>query len=180
MFAIVAIGCATESPAPATGKKAYTQAETNLLTYCTGLTDTAWSIAVRKLAGVKQEEVKAYYAKHPNTELTFAAVDKVYGDTFTHSWDYSVSFFQECALNIAHIPNESSKLGAYCMQNSMLASLAQEYKAAGKTKAQAYELLPVKGNMPKTVVDAVYAKSKTRAVAGMDAWNDCIGPITGK
>jgi hypothetical protein len=116
----------------------------------------------------------------PNTELTFAAVEKVYGDTFTHSWDYSVSFFQECALNIAHIPPESSKLAAYCMQNSMLAGLAQEYKAAGKTKAQAYELLPLKGNTPKAMDDAVYAKSQTRAVATMDAWDDCIGPITGK
>jgi hypothetical protein len=193
LLAVLAVGCATGSAPPAAPPtapvapaastparpKIYTQAEKTLLTYCEGLTDTAWNIAIRKVAGIKKEQVAAYYAKQPNTELTSAAIEKVYGDTFTYPWDYSVSFFQECALNIAHIQPKASELGAYCMQNSMLSGLAQEHKAAGKTREQTYELLPLKGDTPRQMVDAVYAKPQTRAVAMMAAWDDCMAPITG-
>lgn len=186
-FTCFAAGCSAPGPVDqASSSRAassrvipYSQAENRALTYCVGLTDTAWTIADRKLHGAQRAEVEAYYsAKSPNPKLAAATIDKVYSASFTSAWDFGVGFFHECALNMGQISKERSQFGAYCMQNAMLASVAQQYRDNGASKEAAYSALPIKGKTPESVVDAVYAGQKTHASAMMDAWNTCIKPIT--
>jgi hypothetical protein len=155
--------------------------ETKWLTYCVGLTDTAWSVANRKIAGEKREQVEAYYAGLPDKDfgvaprkLVGATIDKVYGEGFSHTWDYSVAFFGECAANLAHVPAARLRLGSYCMQNAMLSGIAEQFRENGASKEQAYQGMPIKGDTPNSLVDKVYAEKRTRAVAIMDGWNGCV------
>ena len=186
-------GCASTTPAPApvpapnspagtpqVHMTRYSQAQVTRLTYCVGLTDTAWSISTMKASGKTREQIRATYANHPNPTLINAEIDEVYGATFTHVWDYSVQFFRECAVNVGQVAADSTDTGAYCVQNAMMSSQAQEYRAAGKTKQEAYASLPIKGDKPKSLVDTVYAGNLDRAHTMLDAWNTCIAPMTVK
>jgi hypothetical protein len=191
----IASGCSSSAPvhpnldskasAPPKVSDDYSREENKWLTYCVALTDTSWSIASQKLSGVDRETVRAYYATKTkeqsakqNMELYNAAIEKTYAEPFSNSWDYSVSFFRECALNMAQVKAERSNLAAYCMQNAMLAELAHGAKEAGETKEKAYAASPLKGNSPKAVYDNVYAKNQTRVDAMLGAWNACMAPIT--
>lgn len=184
-MAFALAGCASTTPAPkqqdgAAAKQVdrYTRDQNTRMTYCVGLTDTAWSIATMKLAGKSKDEVRQTYAKHPNPTLINAEIDEVFSNTFSGAWDYSVQFFRDCAVNLANVAPGSTDTGAYCMQNAMLSSQAQEYKAAGKSKKQAYQSLPIPGATPKSLVDKVYAGHDDRANAMLNAWNSCMAPVT--
>jgi hypothetical protein len=180
-------GCSSTPPAPksqtASATKPvdrYSKDQVGRLTYCVGLTDTAWSIATMKLAGKSKEEVRKSYANHPNPTLITAEIDEVFSNSISRAWDYSVQFFRDCAVNVANVATASTDTGAYCMQNAMLSGLAQEHKAAGMSKKQAYESLPIPGETPKALVDAVYKNSDDRANAMLNAWNTCIAPVTNR
>ena len=104
----------------------------------------------------------------------------MFAGTYTNAWDYSVQFFRDCAVNVADVAAGSTDTGAYCMQNAMLSGLAQEYRAAGRSKKEAYESLPIKGDTPKSLVDTVFAGKQDRAKAMLEAWNACMAPVTSK
>jgi hypothetical protein len=178
-LAALLAGCAAGQPQPQKSAAPYTRAEKTQLTACIGLTDTARAIAQRKLTQEPIEIVKAYYATQPNAGLTVPTVDKVYADTFTHWWDYTVSFFRECAENLAGVAGTRGDLAAYCMQNGMIAGIAQEFRAAGKPKPDAYSQFQGMGTTPREIVDRVYGKSASRAEEQLAEWNNCMDPITG-
>jgi hypothetical protein len=177
-------GCASTAPPPSNNKAVagtqtvhYSREQKTRLTYCMGLADTAWNIATMKLAGKTKEQVRATYASHPNPTLILAEIDEVFGRKFTHTWNFTVDFFRECAVNVAKLRAESTGTAAYCLQNAMLSGLAQEQKAAGRSKQQAVDGLPIKGDTPTALVNKVYAGDQTRAAAMMSAWNDCVDPM---
>jgi hypothetical protein len=176
--AFMLTGCVATAPAPTSGVDLYSQQENNHLTYCVGLTDSAWSIATMKLAGKTRDQVRQFYARHPNQKLITAEIDKVYSGTFTRAWDYSVQFFRDCAVHVGNVAPGATDTAAYCMQNAMLSGVAQEYKAAGKSQQQAYAGLPIQGDTPKSLVETVYANQDDRSGAMLRAWNSCIGTVT--
>jgi hypothetical protein len=133
-----------------------------------------------KLAGKSIEQIRSTYSRHPDQTLIQAEIDEVFGRTYTNSWDFTVEFFRECAVNIAGVPAGDTDTGAYCFQNAMLSGLAQEHQAAGKSKAQAIESLPIKGSTPTLLVSQVYAAKRTRAEAMMNAWEICMKPMVAR
>jgi hypothetical protein len=174
-------GQTQESPAATQpAERPYSAAEKTRMTLCVGLTDNAFSIADARLAGRLAADLKAEYAVRPEAHLLVPLVDKVYADTFSHSWDYAVAFFNACALNVAQVPRTRSGLAAYCMQNSMIASIAYNSKNAGASREQTYKLFAqLPAEAPRKIVDQVYANSKSRPEQIADTWNSCMAPLTG-
>jgi hypothetical protein len=173
-------GCATGSVEPQKPRpKHYTKQEHGRLTYCVGMADTAQYVATSKLRGAPIERVKSQYDSKPNTRLHLATVDKVYGASFTSAWDYTVSFFKECAQELAHVPASRADMAAYCMQNGMIADVAHTYKNSGAPREKAYTHFAQFGSKtPKSIVDWVYASSKGRAEIKLEVWNTCMSEIT--
>src|SRR5262249_19585043 len=101
-------------------------------------------------------------------------------DSFKSPWDYTVGFFEECAANVAEVPETRVGLASYCLQNGMIASVAETYHEKGVPKEAVYQQLAAfRGPTPKQVIDTVYAESKDRAAASLGAWNTCMAPISG-
>ena len=188
VVAMLAVGCATSSPpatksssAPAARAPKYSANEKTQLTICMGLTDTAKTVADLKRQGLTAQQIKDRRTTGPMLETYRATVDKVFGDTFEHPLDYAMSFFGECALNMADVPKERVNFASYCMMNSIIASTAQTYKASGLPKEDAYKAFAQLGTeTPKRIIDGIYAANKSRAAAGIDEWNGCMDPISGK
>lgn len=162
---------------PAAAGKGYSTQERTKLILCVGLTDTAWTVAREKKAGVTKEAVRARYTKMPKPELAFATVDKVFQDEVGHPWDYAVKFFKECAENLANVPQHRTDLGAYCVQNVMIAGLALEKKTAGVAQDEAARSFSAfKSETPRKIVGRVYASAEQRGPLLMGEWESCIGP----
>src|SRR5580658_4055495 len=109
-----------QTTTPGTG---YTEKEYNALQSCHAMTMTAWMGAIRKLNGTSLADAKKYYdgrVEAAEKDVIFRVFDKVYGDSFTNAWDYAVSFFGQCAQEIANVGKDRSSLASYCMQNSMI------------------------------------------------------------
>lgn len=169
-------GCAT-STKPA--NKKYTAREKTNMTYCIGMTDTARYIAEQKNKGTPMEDVKNYYVSKPNAKLNIATVDKVYASTFSSVWDYSISFFNECAYNLAAVPAERVNLASYCMQNQLIADVAHTFKSTGKPKDQAYAFFAKFNNdTVNAVIDKTYASNKSRPEIKLEVWNACMAPLS--
>jgi hypothetical protein len=160
--------------------KTYTEKERGQLTYCIGLCETARRAAAEKLRGTPIEDVKKLYDGKANARLNIATVDKVFSDHVSTAWDYTVSFFSECAREIAGVPSDRAQLASYCMQNQLIADVAFQYKASGKPKEQAYAYFAqFKSSTPKAIVDLVYASTKERAAVRMEVWNTCMAELSG-
>lgn len=169
--------CATSNNAAP--KKLYTKQEYLQLTYCIGLSDTAWYIALNKLKGEPIDKMKEFYNAKDNSRQNLATVNKVYGEKFTSAWDYTVSFFKECASNLANVPSVRVNLAAYCMQNSLMADVAYSYKSYGEPKEKAYAYFaPFKNQTPNSIVDKVYAGSQNRIDTKLGTWNSCMSEIS--
>jgi hypothetical protein len=150
------------------------------------MTDTAWTNAGQKLKGVTIEAAKKHYdevlAAYPQTRVMAQhIVDKVYSDTFQNAWSYAVTFYEDCAKNIADVPANRTSLATYCMQNAMIGMTTQSYKDAGLPVQKAYDYF-AKFTAPtvKSIIDKVYAESKTRSDAGMEEWKICMEPLMGR
>ena len=157
----------------------YTLDERAKMTVCVGLTDVAQRIAEQKRRGQRIEDVKAYYAAGANARLFVPLVDKVYGATFTNAWDYAVSFFMECAREMASVSGGHVEPAAWCLQHGMIASVAHTDQAAGVPKEQTYERFTVlSGEAPRAIIDDVYARPRLRAQVVLDAWNRCVAPLS--
>jgi hypothetical protein len=162
----------------------YTAREYNGMSVCLGVTDTAWTNATQKLQGVSLADAKKHYdgkLEGTQKDLALRTVDKVYGDSFTNPWDYAVSFFGECAENIAGVRKDRSGMAGYCMQNSMIGMTAWDYKNAGLPVEKVYEhFAKFNSATPHAIVDRVYAGSKARADIGLEEWKSCMEPLVSK
>jgi len=160
----------------------YTNKEYSGLLECHGMTDTAWTNAVQKMAGVKIEDAKKRYDERlegPLKNLALHIIDRVYSDSFTNAWDYAVSFYGECAQNVADVAKDRSDSAAFCMQNSMIAMTAAEYRTNGQPVESAYHYFGSLGDekTPRSIIDRIYTGSKSRAETGLDEWQSCIKPL---
>lgn len=157
-------------------RKVYTRDEYVKMTYCVGMSDTAFHIATSKVQGKSAEDVTKFYSANKEyARMNTAIVDKIYSDKFTSVWDYTVSFFDECALNMADVPKSRVNMASYCHQNSMIAMVAHNFKASGAPKESAYKYFaPFKNETPNRIIDQVYASSKGRAEIGLDIWQSCM------
>jgi hypothetical protein len=159
----------------------YKDKEYSGLLECEGMTDTAWTNAVQKLNGVKIEDAKKRYdgrLKDTLKSLALHIIDKVYSDSFTNAWDYAVSFYGECAQNVADVGKDRSNSAAFCMQNSMIAMTAAEYRTSGQPVENAYHYFGKLGDekTPRSIIDRIYTGSKSRAETGLDEWQSCMKP----
>lgn len=169
-------GCATNNTRT---EKYYTNTEFSKMTYCIGMSDTAMYVATEKLKQRPQSQLISYYANKPNSRLNVAMVEKIYNANFTNAWDYTVSFFQECAANLAAVQASRVKFASYCLQNTLIADVAYANKRYGYPKEQAYKkFAKFKSKTPQQVVDKVYASDKSRAQIKLDVWNDCMTKIS--
>ena len=82
-----------------------------MMTYCIGLSDTAMHVAGEKLKGTSVEEARKFYTSKPSSQINLATVDKVYSEKITSVWEYSVSFFNECANNIGKSASIARRIG---------------------------------------------------------------------
>ena len=157
----------------------YTAREYGDMTLCVGMSDTAMYVASKKLAGTPIEEMNDYYRSHANARLNLATVEKVYAESFTSEWDYTLSFFNECALNLANVPADRVGMAGYCMQNGMISDMAYAFKKSGATKQDTHSYFEAfKSEMVNSIVDKVYASSNNRAEMKLDVWNSCMSKIT--
>ena len=157
----------------------YTADEYRNMTLCIGMADTAMFVASHKLKGTPIEQMNDHYRPHDNARLNLATVEKVYADSFTSEWDYTLSFFNECALNLADVPASRVRMAGYCMQNGMISDMAYAFKQSGASKQDAHSYFAAfKTDTVNTIVDKVYSSSQNRAEMKLDVWNSCMAPIT--
>jgi hypothetical protein len=181
--AILIGGCAsTNTPAPsnqATDVIGYTSAEKLHMTGCVALTDDASRIALMKLTGASLGMAEGYYMSKDHNQLKMPLVKKVYADTFFNEWDYSVSFFNECAAKQAKVTQPRVRMASYCMQNVLIAGIAYDYKELGKPReaAQAH-FAGFNADTPRLIVDQVYASSGSRSQVEMSNWDSCMSRLT--
>jgi len=172
--------CASSGTRPAPPQPVYSAREKAKLTYCVGLADTALAVASRKLSGSPAAQVKSLYAGKPQAAVTVPLVDKVYADHFMSSWDYAVSFFEDCAANVAEVPRPRVGMASYCLQRGMIAGVAESYKESGTPKEVVYrQFSALAGQTTRSVIDTVYAERKSRPEASVAAWDGCMAPISG-
>jgi hypothetical protein len=55
---------------------------------------------------------------------------KVYGENVSNTWDYTVNFYKECAVNMVNMQAPHSDMATYCMQNVMISTTAYSLKEA--------------------------------------------------
>ena len=169
-------GCAAKPVAP---EKLYTQQEYKQMTYCVGMSDTSRYVASRKLDGKSREEMREFFANKEYTKLNLATVDKVYAESFTSAWDYTISFFKECADNLAKVPVDRINMGSYCLQNSMIADVAHSFMSADAPREKAYTYFSkFKSKAPNLIIDKVYASSKSRQEIKLEVWSACMSVLT--
>lgn len=175
---ILLAGCATSTPTP-TPDKIYSSQEYKMMSYCVGISDIASNAASEKLKGTPKATVQEFYATKPQSMLNIATVDKVYNDKFSSIWDYSVSFFNECANNMARVPDSRVNMASYCMQNQMMADVTNSFKTAGAPKEKAYAYFEkFNSKTSHSIVNRVYASSLTRAEIKMEIWNSCMAMVS--
>jgi hypothetical protein len=157
----------------------YTGLESAKLFYCVVMADSAKGIADRKLQGATALELKRReYPDAEMKEIYNATVDKVYEDTFTSVWDYSVGFFGYCARDIAMVSEAQAVFGAGCYKNSQVAAETVDLRLKGLSKKDVTShFSSLKSDMPKEVVDKTWAGDQDRSTAALDAWDLCMKPV---
>ncbi len=159
-------------------QKLYSDKEFVNMTYCMGLADTAMHIASETLNSRPRQQLIDYYAAQPDANVTVAMIHKIYAASFKNAWDYTLSFFDECALNMAAVSSDRVNFANACFRNAMIADVAFAYKKGGYPKSAAYDhFRQFKSKKPMEIIDTVYEGSKTRAGFKMAAWNNCMEEI---
>lgn len=153
------------------------------MTYCVGLADTFFSVAVQKADGVSKEDIKKYYASKKssdeNLQIQLATIEKVYSNQKQTPWDLASSFFGECAVNLAKIPVVRVQQASFCNQNTFIGDVAFGYKVAGKSQDEAIkELARFDSSAMRSIVDLVYKRDLNRAELKMTLWESCMLPLT--
>lgn len=186
VWALMLLGCAAstpplapkEAPVRAKAPALYSTNEASRLMLCMSMTDNAMTIATYKATGKPIDEVKALYKQGPQSKMTAALVDKVYGENASNTWDYTVNFYKECAVNMVNMQAPRSDMATYCMQNVMISTTAYNLKEAGLPKETTYKRFDKMGDTPRQIVDDVYRQSGTRTEAATRTWNSCMAPLT--
>jgi len=125
------------------------------------------------------DQVTSHYATREGFHMNIATVEKVYSENFTSVWDYSISFFEGCALKLAKVETERVKPASQCAQNSLIAGLAHTYKTLGTPKEKTYQHFSVfKNTESNTIVDEVYDSLYNRVDIKLDIWTSCMLKIT--
>jgi hypothetical protein len=81
-------------------------------------------------------------------------------------------------MEYGQLPAERSRMAAFCMQQGTIAGIAQQMREQGDPKERAYAQFTGMGDSPREIIDKVYAGTAPRPRAIMDAWADCIAPIS--
>lgn len=113
VWALMLLGCTAsppplapkEAPVPAKAPALYSANEGSRLMLCMSMADNAMTIATYKTAGKPIDEIKALYKQGPQSKMTVALVDKVYSENVSNTWDYTVNFYRECAVNMVNMPS---------------------------------------------------------------------------
>jgi hypothetical protein len=185
-LSLTLLGCAASTP-PLAPKEApvrvrtpapYSANEASRLMLCMSMTDNAMTIAAYKTSGRPIDEVKALYKQRPQSTVTEKLVEKVYSENVSNTWDYTVSFYKECAANMVNMQAPRSNTATFCMQNVMIATTAYSLKEAGLPKETSYKRFDKMGDTPRQIIDDVYGQSGTRTEAAMKTWNSCMAPLT--
>ena len=169
---------AATAPAKSTTGTTYTSDESSKLAYCDALTVNAWIIAIQKQSGTSADEVKAQYANSSADvkPVLLKTVDKVYAESSDKPWDYAVSFYKDCATNVAAVPVGRSDFATFCMMNSLIAQSSLSMRAVGKSKEEAEQAFAgLKGDLPKKIVDSIYAPATAPSrQVDMEVFNKCL------
>ena len=169
----------TSAKARHKNEKVYTKRESAQLSYCAALTDTAYTVALVKFQGKPKELLKTLYKNNPNSNTILALIDKVYKEESNHVWQYSLDFFNDCAINVAGISKDRLKFADYCNQNHMVAGVAYLFKSKKKSKDKAYDYFAkYNSKTVNGIIDNVYNANGDRAEITMGIWNNCIGKLT--
>ncbi len=176
LAAIGAAGCAAkEKPS----QKYYTTQEHTNMTYCVGMADTAIQIATQKMKNVPKQELIIYYTGKDNARMNIALVEKIYNTEFKNGWDYTILFFDECALQMAGVPKNRIHFASFCARNALIADVAFAYKKYGVPKTDVYkQFKKYNEKTSREIIDRVYASSKSRALVKLDEWNSCMIEIS--
>lgn len=184
MLAMLA-ACAT-SPTVPPREAVYNGEETRALTVCLAMGHTAATLAQKKLDDLPIDAARKLYEATPDEgmkQFQLATVDKVYSETVTNWWDYSLAFFDECALNLAQVPADRVRPANHCLQDSLVADLAYGYRISGTSKDDAAAHLArsgIQGPKSSDLLDRVYAGNEERPVLMLNVWNACIAKLSGK
>jgi len=171
-----------DESAPATQPQQifYTLKEYEQMTECVGLTDTAMHTAIRRQGGMTEEEAQNIYREQPFAEVNMATVQQVYADAIPNVWDYTVHFFQRCAITQAGVPEERIKLASYCLQRRMIGDIASSFKSSGRPVSDAYTYFAkFRSPVVRQVIDAVYATDAAKDDIKAQLWSGCMAPISG-
>jgi hypothetical protein len=186
---ILLAGCATTQPVTAPPPQTqthtlYTSHEKAAMSLCMSMSVNAYSIAVRKLAGTPAATLKAHYLSQLDPakgRLMVSEVETIYAANFRDPFSYTASFFRECALHVAAVPEDRSKPAAFCTLNAVIGDIAARDKRAGKPKSVPYEYFaPLHSKTPDQIIDHVYAESMRTAEVPLSVWNSCMAPLTGR
>ena len=150
------------------------------MTVCAAKAENVESIAAQKLDKVPIEMVKDHYAGTPMAVEATALVDKIYADSFTDSWPYARSYFEQCAQAQAGVGAKRVGTAAYCFLSMLIAETAWQYRNSGEKRAEAYRRFAgFEGDAPKQIVDSIYdpAELPPQGVE-MDTWDACMTQAT--
>lgn len=161
------------APAPLYG---YTADEKKRMTVCVAISDTAMHAAERRKAGKPLNAAIALYAGRRHEALNISTVRQVYADDIDDVWDYSVNFFQRCAVRLADMPAERLGLARSCMRRQLIGGRALELKALRRSKSYANSYFKRVGQSSDDVVELAWASSDSRGQFKLRLWNDCLGP----
>ncbi|NIP23246.1 MAG: hypothetical protein GWO23_10410, partial [Gammaproteobacteria bacterium] len=78
-------------------KLLYNAKERKMLTYCIGIADIVWQVALKRKQGKSIIDVKKEYEGREETRLIHATIHKVYRESFKSPWRYTETFYNECA-----------------------------------------------------------------------------------
>lgn len=164
------------SAPPAAPLYGYTADEKKRMTVCVAISDTAMHAAERRKAGKPLNAAIALYAGRRHESLNIATVRQVYADDIDDVWEYSVDFFQRCAVRLGYMPAERLGLARSCMRRQLIGGRALELKALRRSQSYANNYFKRIGQSADDVVDLAWASSDSRGQFKLKLWNDCLGP----
>lgn len=157
----------------------YTQAEYARMTACVEMADISLHTSIRKRGGMALDDAKNIYRTQPDPDTRMAIVEKVYNDSVSNAWDYTVRHFQRCSVTSAQVAEERLQMASYCMQRQMIGDLSYSFKASERPVADAYAYFAnFRSPVVKQIIDAVYATDVSKEEVKSQLWTGCMAPIT--
>lgn len=179
LFAFL-VNCAGLEEEKEVAERVYTKEETKKMTYCVGMTDNAYTIALGKQEGLSKADAVAMFEDKPESASMKTMVDKIYQENSEPVWDYTLRFFTECAANLAGVGAERITLASVCNHDRMVASVANRYKTASKPRQQVYAYFARdnKSESLNEIVDKIYSAPGNNKIVVFSVWARCMAKIT--